>query len=103
MTEALFDVETMRPFLPVRRTDPETSKEAARTAAPKADTLRVLVLEQLRRSAGMTHDELIAALPDWSPSGVRTRCAELVDRGLVFHDGYRTSAAGNRARVWRAS
>lgn len=91
-----------RPTL-VRSTDPETSREAAVKASTKADTLRSLVYRALLEGGPMTHDELIAALPDWSASGVRTRCSELVARGRVVHDGYRMSAAGNRARVWRVA
>lgn len=108
MTETLFDFVGQRPTLPswaapvARRTDPLTSHLAAKKAAPKAETLRAIVLELLRTPSGMTHDELIAALPDWSPSGVRTRCRELVDAGLVVCIGERQSAAGNRSKVWRA-
>lgn len=107
MTELLFD-PTQPDVLPawrvpaVRRGGPETSVEAARTAAGKADTLRRLVYEELREHGPMTHDDLWARLSDWSPSGVRSRCAELVRAGLVEHVGFAVNAAGNRTRVWGA-
>lgn len=110
MTETLFALpDDRRPWqratweggTRVRVSDPQTSRDAAGKAMNKAGTLRALVLTELRYGP-KTHDELIAALPDWSASGVRTRCRELVEQGRVVADGHRVSAMGNRSIVWRA-
>lgn len=97
VAEGGYDISKM-----ARPTDPATSFAAAKKAATKAGTLRALVLASLKDSP-KTHDELIAALPGWSASGVRSRCSELVADGLVVQDGQRTSALGNKATVWRAA
>lgn len=88
-----------------RRTDPDTSHEAADSLSHehiRATQQRILGL--LQNFGPMTDHEIEAQWP-WppvSPSGLRTRRAELVDQGRVTHNGqYRTLASGRRARVWK--
>ena len=86
-----------------RRTDPETSHAAA--ASPTPGTLRprqAEVLNILRQ--GPMHDQRIAATAlAWhskqSPSGLRTRRAELVATGLVEDSGRREILPSGRGSV----
>lgn len=88
-----------------RNTDPATSHEAAATVQPKASTrIRDEILRTLFHLGPMT-DEQIAEHLSWlnaSPSGLRTRRAELVAAGLIEQDSAdgRTSS-GRRCAVWR--
>lgn len=91
---------------PVRRDDPETS----RAAADSQTSIRFnqgLILQALRVHGPM-HDQAIYEL-DWikeamSPSGARTRRAELVDLGKVEATSQRvTLQSGRSAIVWRAA
>jgi hypothetical protein len=96
-----------------RRRDPSTSREAVASMTPQRQTARrlaVLACMELMGRAGT--DEEIAAWylarrehhgwPSQSPSGLRTRRAELVALGMVMHDGHARNSHGNRARRWRA-
>lgn len=91
-----------------RRTDPDTSKEAAGRAARITET-RLRILELLDSDDGyemMTDDEIAASAraEGWftSPSGLRTRRSELVESGLVADSGERsTLPTGRRAVLWR--
>jgi hypothetical protein len=101
-----------------RRTDPETSHEAA--ASLKSETLseqRARVYDHLKCYGPMTdtallggihHSEVgphgyIPAGPKISPSGLRTRRSELVRMGLVEDTGRRERLrSGRKAIVWRA-
>lgn len=94
------------PVAHARRTDPPTSHAAAAALTP--DTLRksqAEVLNILRQ--GPMHDQRIAATAlAWhskqSPSGLRTRRAELVAAGLVEDSGRReTLPSGRGSVVWR--
>ena len=97
--------------MPVARTtDPETSHAAAasvgdvrlsqaavarvlKTFGPLTDEDLVLLYEQVR---------LLNHLPAQSPSGIRTRRAELVRLGLVEYTGEKgTISSGRQARKWR--
>lgn len=89
-----------------RRTDPDTSHEAARTV----DSLRAkqrYVLATLRHYGPATFDDLIAdyrahGFPRQSDSGIRTRVSELREAGFVEDTGERrTLPSGRRAIVWR--
>ena len=70
-----------------RSADPDTSHAAAASLAP--DKIRLsqhAVLRHLRRNGPMTDTELVDTFDGkifQSPSGLRTRRKELVDRGLV--------------------
>lgn len=103
---------TPRPPTPrARRADPQTSHSAAASVRGVSAThARVKAL--LRDEGPMTDEGIaeawermvtIAAWPRVSPSGLRTRRAELVDRGEVV-DTLRTTMtqAGRLTTVWAA-
>ncbi|MFT4288140.1 hypothetical protein [Nocardioides sp.] len=107
----------MMQTLPVRRTDPVTSKQVAASAGPisRRPRVRDAVLVALQTQGPMTHDDLIRFLADrhsetpaiWpaaSPSSVRTRCNELARDGQVepVPDAVGKSTYGNTALLWRA-
>jgi hypothetical protein len=95
-----------------RSSDPETSHAAAASvrdltakqqavldclscaAAPVTDQELALLYEALR------HDE---QWPEQSPSGLRTRRAELVDRGVVASVGRKRLDTGRLGRTWAAA
>lgn len=96
-----------------RSTDPETSHEAAGSIS--AEHLRQsqwAVLHLFQYYGPMTHDETISnynlnkyeQCRDWpkqSPSGIRTRCRELVRMGRIRDSGQRqVLATGRKAIVW---
>lgn len=94
-----------------RRTDPGTSHAAAASATRKAEQCREHVRTILdRHPEGLTLADLVElhaaavrvhAWPAYSPSGIRSRCAELVDSGEVVDTGRRTKMpSGRRAIVW---
>lgn len=96
------------PIARARRTDPGTSHEAAASVRRITEThSRLLAL--LAEQGPMTDEEISAAwagsgLPPASPSGLRSRRAELVDRGLIVDSGStRTTASGRRTIVWIAA
>lgn len=86
-----------------RREDPETSHEAADSVdRERIGAVQRAVLRVLRD--GPRCDESIAQLCRLavSPSGLRSRRAELVARGLVEWAGtYSLTSSGRRTRVWR--
>lgn len=92
-----------------RTTDPETSKEAGR----KVTNLRAsqaLVLNMFRAYGEMNDKDLLdrvhATQRDlgltkvMSPSGVRSRRAELVTLGKVKDTGHRENVDGRNVIVW---
>ena len=88
-----------------RRSDPETSHEAANSLP--SDRLRAsqdAVLAFLRRQGPMIDTVLVDTYNGevhQSPSGLRTRRSELVTRGLVQDTGVRVRlATGRNAIVW---
>ena len=88
----------------------DTSRAAAVQALGSADTQRERVLNLLTRADGYgcTHEELQDALRQlgygYSDSGVRTRCSELVDQGLVEDSGVRRRSRHQRwMAVWRVT
>lgn len=91
-----------------RNTDPVTSDLAAESVSDITETQNY-ILAQLRVFPMADH-ELISVLrrisdaPKASESGIRSRRAELVERGLVVDSGQRAkTASGRQAIVWRAS
>lgn len=91
-----------------RRTDPETSHEAARTVTDircsQSEVLRVfdaygeMTDEQLLDSYSSTSSH------EQSPSGLRTRRSELVKMGYLKDSGERaTMSTGRQAIVWRTT
>lgn len=86
-----------------RRTDPETSIAAARSV--KVTEMQGHVLDALDDSP-CTDEELIARIQDAgikaTPQGVRSRRAELVEKGLVEFSGkWGHTHLGNKSRVWQ--
>lgn len=98
--------------LPVRNTDPDTSRKAAAKAVQRRPRVRDAVYLVLCEGGPMTHDQLIAAYgryslkvagwPRASHSSIRTRCSELARDGKVMAVDTAKSSMGNRAIVWRA-
>ena len=88
-----------------RRTDPQTSWQAAQSIDP-ADLRdsQVQVLEILRKHGPLTDEAIYRYVNgEQSVSGARTRRSELVDMGLVRDSGARaTTAAGRQTIVWEA-
>lgn len=109
---SLFDAEPpeREPRAHARRTDPQTSHDAAASIA--ADQLRDsqrAVLDVLRHHGPIDDHTLegiygmLDQLPPQSVSGLRTRRRELVERGLVADTGERVKLpSGRTAIVWKA-
>lgn len=95
-----------------RRTDRATSHAAARSVRGQTET-HARILEVLDAGPPATDEQIAsryqaaAAMQGWppvSPSGLRSRRAELVDMGLVEDSGLRGRTASGRAcTVWRAA
>lgn len=94
-----------------RTTDPETSHAAADSVTDLTRKQEAVLL--LLREIGPTHDQRLVsayqhtagkrAFPYQSESGIRTRRAELVRKGLVRDTGERaTLESGRSAIVWSA-
>lgn len=87
-----------------RSSDPATSHLAAITLGDKRDNDQAVVLAALRLFGPCTDDELLPRLLGISPSGARTRRAELVRKGLVRDSGKRHVTRSNRqAIVWEVT
>lgn len=91
-----------------RKSDPPTSHyAAARVDADVCETIRARVLHVLRTRGPSTHEEILAVFSerqwDGSPSGVRTRCKELLKAGMVRDTGeMRDTEYGRASVVWAA-
>jgi len=89
-----------------RRTDPETSHEAAASVSKKIRESQATVLHVLETYGPMTDGELVVAISSYSPepmsvSGARTRRSELVKLGKVRFTGeFGRTRAGRRTRIW---
>lgn len=108
-------MKSQQQLAPVRRTDPETSREAAESMDDRLTKAQNAVLSLLTTFAGMApmSDEHIAdwyrsyiaihpQAPRQSASGLRTRRAELVAQGKIVHGGFGINSTGRRVRLWRA-
>lgn len=94
----------------VRATDPDTSRAAiAEMTEAKLNAAQDAVLEAIRRLGGRACDielvyeyrENMEDLPRQSPSGIRTRRAELVAAGKLADIGLRVRTESDRhAIVW---
>jgi hypothetical protein len=93
-----------------RASDPRTSHEAAKSVSNITGTQQAIL--GLLRTPLCDSELLVAyrlgieigAMPFSSESGIRSRRAELVEKGLVVATGeYRLSTAGRRMIVWVAS
>ncbi len=84
-----------------RRSDPDTSWEAARSVTNLRKSQEE-VYAVLAASDGLTDEQIGNWLhASQSPSGLRTRRAELVARGLVVDSGKRrVGPTGRRMIVW---
>lgn len=94
---------------PARRTDPETSHEAADSVLNLTAKRRAVleVLDGIEALSGLADREIAGFYrddpdrPQQSPSGLRTRRCELVDAGLVADSGLRVEYGGRRHIVWK--
>ena len=91
-----------------RNTDPATSHQAA-ASVDDLRTSQWYVLEYVKRNGPLTDEELVGgytstsfgAMCMQSPSGIRTRRKELVEKNLVHDTGERARlASGRKAIVW---
>lgn len=104
-----FNVQVTEPR--ARRTDPVTSHAAAKSVRGVSQAHENL-LEVLLRFGPQTDEQIamgylsLGHTNGWkamSPSGLRTRRAELVDQGKVRDTGRRsTTASGRQTIVWEA-
>ena len=83
--------------------DPDTSHTAARSVTNVTE-IQHRIWTLLYHYGPLTDSQLVAMLDDIaSPSGVRTRRAELVKAGLVArHDQDGTTGTGRRCAMWKA-
>ena len=85
-----------------RSTDPWTSFEAAESIEPIAGRQRREVYWTLAKYPdGLTDDALARLLPEYVPSGVRTRRVELQRMGRVVEAGVGRTRSGRKALLWR--
>lgn len=104
LSAALLD-QQRPPVTRARNDDPETSHAAAEEISDHLRELQQRVLTLFAEQGPMTHHELIAKYRDafgkTSESTIRTRCAELVEKGLIVDTGARADLeSGRRAVVW---
>lgn len=96
-----------------RRSDPSTSHQAAASVGPLRDNQRA-VLSVLQHFGPLTDEKLVTnyeatakphgSLPAQSPSGIRTRRRELVDRKLVADTSKKERmTTGRMAILWAAN
>ena len=96
----------MKPKAHARKTDPATSREAAQSVNG-ITKLQTLIISLFKANIGGIHDEDLVLLfhgwqPPFSQSGIRSRRAELVRKGLIEDSGKRVkTASGRNAIVWR--
>ena len=93
-----------------RRTDPETSHQAAASVRKISDTHRRIVVMLQRHPEGMTDEGMYRwwmayreaqGWPSITPSGLRTRRSELQRRGdIVAADEKGRTAAGRACTIW---
>lgn len=97
------------PATPARATDPQTSHDAARSVRKETLHRGQLAVLRVLAEGRMTHEALLEryevlvvvgdpeSFPPQSQSGLRTRCAELVDKGYVKDSGMKERL---RSRRW---
>lgn len=97
----LFAPATMPSNAPTRRTDPDTSRDAAKAVQPAAADIAAQVLAFAKRKGreGFIDDDLLEAFPDGSPSSYRTRRSELTQRNHILNTRQRRENAGGRECV----
>lgn len=100
------------PAARARCTDPDTSRLAARSVNITKGQKRVrdLITREFGTTTDFTLDDLVAAAArrwtqmfpgNYSPSGVRSRCRELVDHGIVVRLGEVKLKSGRSGHVHR--
>lgn len=78
-----------------RRTDPETSHQAAAAVTPGLPALQVAVEGfAVQQPGGFMDADLVEARPDIGPSTLRTRRAELTARNIILDSGRRMRPEG---------
>jgi hypothetical protein len=86
-----------------RNSDPITSFEAADSVTSGLRRTQQIVLDVLIAHGPATDEQLCDLLPNWTPSGVRSRRKELVDRRLVVDSGACAFTKANRRTIiWKA-
>jgi hypothetical protein len=100
MQATLFDMDTPPR---ARRTDPETSHEAARKAERFQRGHHKLILDCLRRSPAPFHYIAIATATGLDRHAVGRRIKELSDANLITEGPAGTLPNGNKARTWRVA
>lgn len=97
--DGLFDIPDKRS----RRSDPDTSREAAKKIEPFVPTIREQV-ERFARDAkhsGFIDEDLSIQFGAENVSSYRTRRAELTDQNIILDTGKRRhNEAGNDCIVW---
>lgn len=80
-----------------RKTDPETSKEAAESV-PVA-RLEKIVYEAIKASPnGLTTDEIEKSLPGVKLNSISPRIAPLIKKGYIYDSGERRKASSGRSQ-----
>src|SRR5262249_2268497 len=104
----MVDATSMKDILPdygpARHSDPATSREAAKAVMPYITEIQGMVLAEVRRHGahGITDYELETFLGSHA-STLRSRRAELVEKGLVEDSGQRRKVNGSSRTVWIAT
>lgn len=96
-----------------RPTDPQTSRDAARSLTPETMSVSQRAVQALMGRVGPStleqfvtayrshHEQSPQVYPRQSDSGLRTRVSELVDAGWITDTGAtRSTTSGRRAIVW---
>lgn len=91
---------------PVRDTDPFTSWASSHSDSRYRMKIKGLIFSALYNFGPLTHDQLIEAVNrvrPASPSGVRTRCSELVEDGMVERHPTMVAKSryGRASLLWR--
>lgn len=109
MQATLFDLESDAPVLPkaeprkmARKTDPQTSHDAAEELAPKLAGVQIAVLAAIQDWPNKTSRELAEKL-GWETGAVNKRTSELEAAGCIKrHEERRCSISGKKAATWTA-
>jgi len=85
-----------------RRTDPDTSRDAAEAVEPEAARQECRIMERFAMFGPMNDDELVARSPQWHGPTVKTARSRLSKRGFLVDSGERRpSVRGRDQIVWR--
>lgn len=88
-----------------RKTDPQTSKDAAKSVKNITETQRAILKVLVKPATDVDLVRLykkVPSAPRASESGIRSRRSELVELGLVKDTGFRQQLeSGRYAILWR--